>query len=1329
MNLLDIDIAIREDKPSALTATSTPEQKTYHKEWTRANNKALMLIKRSIDDTLVKAIPNSDDAKTFMASVGERYAISGKAEAGQLMDSFINMRYDGSSGVRQHIMQMMTIANKLSDLKCPLADKFIIHHAISSLPSKFDVLKTSYNIQSEEWDINTLISVCVQEEERMNHLSSGSVNFLSQPNHKSGKNGYFKNKGKKPFFKQGNNKKGGPSNMASSSKPNFKKKGLKCWFCNGIGHKKSNCHAFKNSIQSETQGKPYALVCFESNMVDIPLNSWWLDSGASIHVSNSLQGFKTKRKPSEVEVNLFVGNGNRVNVQFIGLVELRLESGFILQLRDTLYVPSMRRNLISVSKLDDCGFSFSFNKGLCLLSYNSKSVGKAHKHDGLYNLELDSNIYNSLHVQNIGYKRPLLKDTSLSLWHGRLGHISKDRINRLIKDELLPPLDISNFDECVDCIRGKFTRKNRKGSNRSRELLEIIHTDICGPLRTTLCGNKYFITFIDDYSRFGYVYLMNEKSLSLEKFKIFKTEVENQCGTKIKIVRSDRGGEYYGRHGETGQYMGPFAKYLEECGIISQYTMPGTPEQNGVAERRNRTLMDMVRSMMSHSKLPDFLWGEALKAAMYILNRVPSKVVPKTPFELFKGWKPSLNHLRTWGCAAEVKIYDPTASKLSPKTTRCYFIGYPNNAKGYRFYCPTRGTKIIEAINAKFLENDVGDSIGHETGESSSKGEKVLIPIHIIQERVEIPLVEQTTEEPQPTIIDNPPAPAPAPEHHVEALPIRRSQRERRPVNRDDYYTFLGEKDSNIGCFPDPENYSEAICSDLSDKWIEAMNDEIISMNHNNVWELVELPNGYKPIGCKWVFKTKKDAKGNVERFKARLVAKGFTQKEGIDYKETFSPVSSKDSFRIIMALVAHYDLELHQMDVKTAFLNGDLYEDVYMLQPEGFIENNKEHLVCKLKKSIYGLKQASRQWYIKFDEVVASMGFEENKVDQCIYLKVRGSKFIFLVLYVDDILLASNNLDLLLETKKTLSTSFDMKDLGEASFVLGIEIHRDRNQKLLGLSQKAYIDRVLKRFNMETCKPGDAPIVKGDKLSKDQCPKNNIEMNAMSNVPYASAVGSLMYAQVCTRPDLSFAVSVLGRYLSNPGYAHWVAAKKVMRYLQKTKNYMLVYREVDDLNVVGYSDADFAGCPDDEKSTSGYIFKMAGGAISWKSVKQTLTASSTMQAEFVALYGAATHSMWLKNFISALGIVDSISRPLKIFCDNSSAVFFTKNNKTTSASKHIRIKFLVVREMVEDNEIEVEHISTEEMTADPLTKGLRPVIFTKHVENMGIVKSFDIFN
>lgn len=265
--------------------------------------------------------------------------------------------------------------------------------------------------------------------------------------------------------------------------------------------------------------------------------------------------------------------------------------------------------------------------------------------------------------------------------------------------------------------------------------------------------------------------------------------------------------------------MGPFAKFLEESGIVSQYIMPGNSEQNGVAKRHNITLMDMVRSMMCQSKLPDFLWGEALKTSMYILNMVPSKAVPKTLFELFKGWKPSLSHLRNWGCAAEVKIYDPITSKLSPKITRSYFIGYPNNPKWYRFYCPTRGTKITEAINnAKLLENDIGVSTNQENGESSSREEKVVVPIPIIQERADNSLDEQLPQEPQQAILDDPLPTPPSPEQPIKILPLRRSQRERRPVNRDDHYTFLGEKDSDIGCLPDPENYSDALSSELSKK-------------------------------------------------------------------------------------------------------------------------------------------------------------------------------------------------------------------------------------------------------------------------------------------------------------------------------------------------------------------------------------------------------------------------------------------------------------------------------------------------------------------------------
>ena len=395
-------------------------------------------------------------------------------------------------------------------------------------------------------------------------------------------------------------------------------------------------------------------------------------------------------------------------------------------------------------------------------------------------------------------------------------------------------------------------------------------------------------------------------------------------------------------------------------------------------------------------------------------------------------------------------------------------------------------------------------------------------------------------------------------------------------------------QETDIGVENDPETFSQAISCNESELWYNAMKDELDSMKSNEVWDLVELPKGVQAISCKWVYKTKRDSLGNIERYKARLVAKGFTQKEGIDYTETFSPVSKKDSLRIILALVAHLDLELQQMDVKTAFLNGDLEEEVYMKQPEGFSSREGEHLVCKLKKSIYGLKQASRQWYYKFHGVITSFGFIENPMDQCIYQKVSGSKTCFLVLYVDDILLATNDKGMMHGVKQILSKNFDMKDMGEASYVIGIKIHRDRSRGILGLSQETYINKILERFWMKDCSPSVAPIMKGDKLSLNQCPKNDLENESMKNIPYASVVGSLMYAQVCTRPDIAYAVGVLGRYQSNPGVDHWRAAKKVMRYLQGTKDYMLMYRQTDNLDLVGYSDADFAGCVDSRKSTSG---------------------------------------------------------------------------------------------------------------------------------------------
>ncbi|WJZ95153.1 hypothetical protein VitviT2T_013943 [Vitis vinifera] len=268
-----------------------------------------------------------------------------------------------------------------------------------------------------------------------------------------------------------------------------------------------------------------------------------------------------------------------------------------------------------------------------------------------------------------------------------------------------------------------------------------------------------------------------------------------------------------------------------------------------------------------------------------------------------------------------------------------------------------------------------------------------------------------------------------------------------------------------------------------------------------------------------------------------------------------------------------------------------------------------------QIKKVHIWFKAGIPTWYRKFDQVITSFGFKENTIDQCIYLKFSGSKFIIMVLYVDDILLASSDVELLHETKRFLSSKFDMKDLGNACFVLGIQIYRDRSRGILGLSQKSYIDKVLSRFGMSNCALGDTPVEKGDKFSLYQCPKNELEMKDMERFPYASVVGSLMYAQVCTHLDIAYIVGMLGKYLSNPGMDHWKKAKLVMRYLQRTKDFMLTYQRSSHLEIVGYSDSDFVGCLNSRRSTSGHIFMLAGGAVSWKSVKQTVIASSTMEA------------------------------------------------------------------------------------------------------------------
>ncbi|KAI5319090.1 hypothetical protein L3X38_038798 [Prunus dulcis] len=494
-------------------------------------------------------------------------------------------------------------------------------------------------------------------------------------------------------------------------------------------------------------------------IVEVLSNSWWIDSGATVHVTNSLQGFKTKRVPNKDDLKVFVGNGERVRVDFVGLASLELESGFVLELVDVVYVPSMTRNLLSVSKLVKSNLQLEFDESGFSIFRNKSFIGNGLLIDGMFRLNSKLPNQSTEMINVLSSKRPCNTEP-FTLWHKRLGHVSKERMNLLSKESILPPLNHHEQDKiCIECAKGKLTNLRKKGAIRSEKLLEIIHTDICGPFPAdTHDGFRYFITLTDDFSRYGYVYLITEKSKALEMFKIYKAEVENQLDSKIKVVRSDRGGEFYGKFTERGRNPGPFANFLQQEGIIAQYTNPGTPQQNGVSERRNRTLIEMVRSMMCCAKLPTFLWGEALKTANYLVNRVPTKATNKIPYEIWSKRKPSLAHLKTWGCKAEAKLYNPMQKKLDSKTVSCFFIRYPDRTKGYRFYCPKHNTRFVETQRAIFIEEEEGglddtdfdfDEVleNKETADENQMRNVTILPLDVLGENQDSPMDEERNNE------------------------------------------------------------------------------------------------------------------------------------------------------------------------------------------------------------------------------------------------------------------------------------------------------------------------------------------------------------------------------------------------------------------------------------------------------------------------------------------------------------------------------------------------------------------------------------------------------
>ncbi|KAM2677793.1 hypothetical protein EV1_004297 [Malus domestica] len=693
----------------------------------------------------------------------------------------------------------------------------------------------------------------------------------------------------------------------------------------------------------------------------------------------------------------------------------------------------------------------------------------------------------------------------------------------------------------------------------------------------------------------------------------------------------------------------------------------------------------MARSMMAEKNIPVVFWAEAVGTAVYLQNRCPiTSVKGKTPFEAFTGRKPGIKHLRMFGCICYTHIPSQLRKKFDEKARKGIFMGYGSCEKGYRVY-DLQSKKIILSRSVVFNEDQcwsweyrqVETPVMSLVFENQTHGGDV-------QESPNETQVE-TAQSSQPSS-----SPTSASTSRSESL-SQNSTPSSTPVKLRSLEEIYARCHMS---FVEPEDYQEAAHDQA---WQEAMNAEIDMIEKNDTWQLVDRPTDKPVIGVRWVFKTKLNLDGTVQKHKARLVAKGYAQKPGIDYNETFAPVARLDTIRTLIALAAQKGWKLFQLDVKSAFLNGILEEEVYIEQPEGFEVKNACHKVYKLRKALYGLKQAPRAWYSEIDAYLTSCNFIRSTSEATLYTKSDEEGGILIVsIYVDDIVYTGSSKTLLSEFKMEMMQKYEMSDLGLLHHFLGMGILQTENGVFI--HQSKYAKSLLVRFGLEDCKPVSIPLPTGEKLKK-------VDGSELADeTMYRKIVGSLLYL-TATRPDLMYAASLLSRFMNGPTKKHFGVARRVLRYVQGTLSYGIEYAKDSDAILVGFCDADWAGSEDDCRSTSGYAFSFGSGIFSWASVKQNTVALSTAEAEYVSAAKATAQAIWLRFVLDDFGEMQADATPL--FCDNMSAISMVKNPVFHQKTRHINRKFHFIREALQEGVINVKFCRSEEQLADIFTKAL----------------------
>nr|KAJ0190081.1 hypothetical protein LSAT_V11C800430260 [Lactuca sativa] len=932
------------------------------------------------------------------------------------------------------------------------------------------------------------------------------------------------------------------------------------------------------------------------------------------------------------------------------------------------YVKGLKHNLISISQLCDADYEVHFTKKEGRVVNTDKNIVlSASRKDDIYVLDMFSSDKALMHCFFTK------SQTNLSwIWHKRFSHLNFKNLSKISNQDLvrgLPKFSVVKDKMCSACEQGKQTKSSFKPKSCSSISvpLHLLHMDLFGPIPVrSLGGNKYTLVVVDEFTRFTWVIFLKKKSQAAQEIISLIRKNETLTGLKVKQLRSDHGTEFRNSTLE---------EFCDHKGIGQNFSAPRTPQQNGVAERRNRTLIEAGRTLMIHAGLPMSFWAEAVNTTCFTRNRsLIHRIHKKTPYEMLKDRKPDVSFFHVFGCLCYILNQRDPRSKFEPKADKGIFVGYSSISKAFRVFHVNRQC-VEESIHVKFDEESYTD-------------EKVTHSPSIFQELLscpfdESPCAEEKSDSSDPII----PVPCPlsqdttatsadnsldadetleaedSPETDnvsVSISPKSTSVIEHRDhlVNRiiGNVHDGVRTRSSILNNFCMYVNFVSMILPDkvhtaLQDAdWIKAMQEELNQFKRHNVWTLVLRPSGKSITGTHWVYRNKVDKDGIISRNKARLVAQGFTQIESIDYGETFAPVARIEAIRLFLAYASYMNFIVYQMDVKTTFLNGVLEEEVFLNQPPGFVDKDHPDYVYRLDKAVYGLKQAPRAWYETLTSYLLENRYRRGAIDNTLFIKNKGSDMVLVQIYVDDIIFGSPNETLSKEFAEIMSQRFEMSMMGKMTFFLGLEVQQQKTG--ISICQSKYISDLLVKYSLSDCKPASTPVSKTDMLHADPTGTN------VNHSLYRGMIGSLLYL-TASRPDIMFGTILCARFQANPKESHLMAVKRIFRYLKGTQNLALWYPRDSAFELYGYTDSDYAGCNLDKKSTSSGCHFIGNRLISWSCKKQTSVAISTAEAEYVAAGRCCAQLLWIQNQLLDYGFKFSKT---PIYCDNTSAIQITQN-------------------------------------------------------------------